>query len=239
MKKRLDQLLVERQLAKSRSQGRQLILAGLVEVEGRVIDKAGFLVEEGAKITIKEKMPYVSRGGLKLEKAIEEFKLDFKDKIVADIGASTGGFTDCVLKKGARRVYAIDVGKGQLAWELRNNPQVVVMEKTNIRHLKGLPEKIDFFLLDLSFISLKKVLPHLKDWQDHGAIICLFKPQFEAGKKIASLFKGVIKDPQIHEALIKDFKNWLQKEGFVLLGMIQSPLLGDKGNKEFFFHLTF
>jgi len=256
MKKRLDTLIFEKGLTESREKAQRLIMAGQVLVEGKRVDKPGSKFEEKIKIEILKKAKYVSRGGEKIAKAAKVFKINFQNKIVADIGASTGGFTDFALQKGAKKVYAIDVGRGQLDWRLRNNPKVVVMEKVNARNLKSLPDAIDIFLIDVSFISVKKILPAVKRIKNHelrikkkenmldskfllhdSDIIVLFKPQFEAGKEVVSKTKGVIKDPKIHQELLEDFRRWCQENGFKILGETVSPILGDKGNKEFFFYL--
>ena len=238
-KKRLDLLLFERKLVDSRAKGQAFIMAGLVLVNDKKETKAGANFEEDAKIEILETSRYVGRGAQKLEQAYEEFKLNFENKIVADIGSSTGGFTDFALQHEAKKVYAIDVGTGQLEWRLRNDPRVVVMEKTDFRKIKELPELIDMFVIDVSFISIRKMLEHLRKMQNvecrmqNMDIILLFKPQFEAGKKIADKYKGVITDPEIHKKLLEDFHKWCEDEGFGILGEIESPILGAKGNKEF------
>lgn len=263
-KKRLDILLFERKLVDSRASGQALIMAGQVLVNGKKETKPGSSFDDDSGIEILETSKYVGRGAEKLEKAYEEFKIDFKDKIVADIGSSTGGFTDFALQYGAKKVYAIDVGTGQLHWKLRNDPRVVVMEKTDFRKIESLPEAIDIFVVDVSFISLRKILPvicrvknqepaspagrsKIKDSkkQNHdskfmihnSSVIALFKPQFEAGKAIADKFKGVIKDPKIHDKLLKDFKKWCEENEFEILGETESPIKGAKGNTEFLFLL--
>ncbi|MDD5731369.1 MAG: TlyA family RNA methyltransferase [Patescibacteria group bacterium] len=248
-KKRLDLLLFERKLTDSREKAQALIMAGQVLVDDKKETKPGSKFDEDAKIGILETSKYVGRGAEKLEAAAKAFKLNFKNKIVADIGSSTGGFTDFALQNGAEKVYAIDVGKGQLDWRLRNDPRVVVMEGVNFRYLESLPEKIDLFVIDVSFISLKKILPVIKNivhsgsTQEHGAnapeIVILFKPQFEAGKSIVDKIKGVIKDPKIHQKLLEDFRKWCEENGFEVLGEVESPILGAKGNKEFLFNLKF
>jgi len=241
MKKRLDQILVEKGLVRSREEAKRLILAGNVLVEGRVLDKAGMTVPENADIKIKEIFPYVSRGALKIQKAIQEFKINLRGKIVCDIGASTGGFTDFSLQNGAKKVYAIDVGYGQLDQKLRNDPRVVVMERTNIRNVESLPELIDIFTIDVSFISLKQVLPIVKkiiESQNHKAeVVALIKPQFEVGKKIADKCKGVIKDENIQNEVVEDIQKFATDLGFETKGVTESPILGAKGNKEFLLYL--
>ena len=256
MKKRLDTLIFERRKADSREKAQRLIMAGLVLVDGKMIDKAGTKFEEDIDIEVLKGPNYVGRGAEKLKGAVEIFRIDFKGKIVADIGASTGGFTDFALKSGSSIVYAIDVGRGQLDWKLRQDSRVIVMEKINTRYLKSLPEKIDIFLIDVSFISLEKILPAVREIiesnkktspsyfrdgrkQEDTKIIVLFKPQFEAGKKIVDKTKGVIKDPSIHQELLENFRKWCRENNFKVLGECESPVLGNKGNKEFFFYLTF
>jgi len=244
MKKRLDILIFEKGLVDSREKGQRLIMAGLVSVDSKKETKSGSKFDEDVKIDIEETSKYVGRGAEKMEGAYKAFRIDFKGKIVADIGSSTGGFTDFALQHGAARVYAIDVGTGQLHWRLRNDPRVVVMEKTDFRKIEELPERIDIFLIDVSFLSVRKILEHLKSIKykvlsikQDTEIIALFKPQFEAGKLTADRFRGVIKDPKIHERLLKEFRCWCEENGFKLLGQVQSPLLGAKGNTEFLFHL--
>ncbi len=244
MKKRLDQLLVERKLAKSRQLAQRLILAGEVFVNGQLVTKVGFLIPEDVEIEVKKKFPYVSRGAKKIEAAAKEFKIDFKNKAVCDVGASTGGFTDFALQHGAKKVYAIDVGYGQLDQKLRKNSKVVVMERTNIKDVKSLPEPINIFLIDVSFISLKQVLPVVKiitqssKPRAQSQIIALIKPQFEVGKKEADRYKGIIKNSKLHKKVVDDIKNWCKENGFCVLGLIESPILGAKGNKEFLLWLV-
>ncbi len=243
MKKRLDQLLVERKLTKSREFAKRLILAGEVEVSSKIIDKAGALIDEATEIKIIKPFRYVSRGALKLQAAYRQFKINFKDKVVCDVGASTGGFTDFALQNGAKKVYAVDTGYGQLDFKLRQDNRVVVMERTDIRNIKSFPEVIDIITCDVSFISLKKVLPAVKlitqssKPKAGSQIIVLFKPQFEVGKKIADRYKGVIKDPKIHQEELSDFRNWCLGNNFEIIDEIESPILGEKGNKEFLFYL--
>jgi len=245
MKKRLDILIFDKSLVDSREKAQRLIMAGLVLVNGEKETKPGSKFDEKVKIEISEVPRYVSRGAEKLEQAYKEFKIDFKNKIVADIGSSTGGFTDFALQHGAKKVYAIDVGKGQLDWKLRQDPRVVVMEGVNFRYLKELPERIDMFLVDVAFISLKKILPVIKSIKykvlsikgKEKIIVALFKPQFEAGKDIADKTKGIIKDPKIHQKLLEDFRKWCEENGFEVLGETESPIKGAKGNAEFLFYL--
>ncbi len=239
-RERLDKLLLERGLVSSREEGRGRILAGEVIVDERPVTKAGTLINSDAPIRLRGKsFPYVSRGGAKLEKALREFKVEVRDKIVLDVGASTGGFTDCLLAHGARRVYAVDVGYGQLDWKLRNDPRVLVMEKSNIRYLKSeqFPEPPQLAVIDVSFISLRLVLPHAKMLlMPAGEILALIKPQFEVGKgKVGK--GGVVRDPGEHLRVIEEIKESAVASGLEVQGVIESPLLGPKGNKEFFIHL--
>lgn len=240
-KQRLDLALVNKGLVDSREKAKALIMAGQVKVDGKTIDKAGTNIEEKMKIElIGPLLPYVSRGGLKLEKAIAFFNIDLTNKIVADIGASTGGFTDCALQNGAVKVYSIDVGYGQLDWKLRNDPRVVNMERTNARYLKpaDLGEEVDFISIDVAFISLEKILPtSCQLLKDNGELIALIKPQFEAGKeKIGK--KGVVKDPQTHLEVIKKIINAAQVLNFGVKGLTYSPIKGPEGNIEYLIYLT-
>lgn len=240
-KERLDILLVEKGLFESREKAKGAIMAGVIYVNHEKIDKAGTKFSEDCEITVKENVnPYVSRGGLKLEKAIREFDIDLKGKIAIDIGASTGGFTDCMLKNGAIKVFAVDVGYGQLAWGLRNDPRVVCMERTNIRYVK--PEDIgplvDFISIDVSFISLKKVLPVAKELTgEHGEILCLIKPQFEAGRaKVGK--KGVVRDAEVHVEVISSIVFFSIENGFIIKGLSYSPIKGPEGNIEYLLYLS-
>jgi 23S rRNA (cytidine1920-2'-O)/16S rRNA (cytidine1409-2'-O)-methyltransferase len=236
-KKRLDVLLVERGLVESREQGRRLIMAGQVLVDGLMLDKPGMQVAGGADIRLRVKPPYVSRGGLKLEAALDSFAVQVAGAVAADVGASTGGFTDCLLQRGASRVYAIDVGYGQLAWRLRQHPRVVVMERVNVRYLESLPEPVDLATVDVSFISLELVLPSVIGWlKPAGDIISLIKPQFEAGR--AEVGKGgVVKDPEVHRAVLSKILGWALDHGLAVRGLMASPLKGPAGNVEFLAHL--
>ncbi len=243
MKKRLDVIIFEKGLTESREKAQRLILAGKVKTNGQLASKPGMPVKEDIKIEIKPEERFVGKGAKKIKSAFKKFRLKFKGKIVADIGASTGGFTDFVLKKGAKRVYAIDVGYGQLAYSLRKNTKVINMERTDVRDVEKFPEKIDIFLIDVSFISLKKILPKIKEiinLQKHKAeIIALVKPQFEVSKDIASKFKGVIKDSKIQEQVVAEIKNFAQKEGFAVISQVKAGLPGEKGNQEYFLYLRF
>jgi 23S rRNA (cytidine1920-2'-O)/16S rRNA (cytidine1409-2'-O)-methyltransferase len=240
-RERLDKLLIERGLVASREEGRGRILAGDVLVNDRPLTKAGTLVDEQAAIRIKSKVaPYASRGGSKLESALGQFGVDPTGKTVLDVGASTGGFSDCLLAHGARQIFAVDVGYGQLDWRLRNDPRVIVFEKTNIRYLelKTLPRPADLATVDVSFISLKLVLPQVKTLLlPDNQIIALIKPQFEVGKgKVGK--GGVVRSRAEHERVIADIKNAAVKLGYGIRGVIESPLIGPAGNKEFFIHLS-
>ena len=240
-RERLDKLLVERGLVGSREQGHGMILAGDILVNDQPVTKAGSLVEHQATIRVKSKpLPYVSRGGSKLEKALEEFKINVTGKTALDVGASSGGFTDCLLAHGAREVFAVDVGYGQLDWKLRNDPRVRVYEKTNIRYLEvaALPHHAELATVDVSFISLKLVLPAVKKLLvPGGEIIALIKPQFEVGKgKVGK--GGVVRSPAEHLRVIEEIEESAARLGYESRGLVESPLLGPKGNKEFFLHLT-
>ena len=234
-KKRIDLLLVERGLAESRNRAQRLVMAGEVRVEGEMIHKSSTQVEEYASIEIKERPKYVSRGGKKLAAAIDAFQVMIEGKVCADIGASTGGFTDCLLQNGAEKVYAIDVGYGLLHWKLRQHPKVVLMERTNARYLEALPEPVDLVTIDASFISLGLILPTVKSWFGDldGQVIALIKPQFEAGRKAAAVHAGVIKDPGVHREVLENILTGAKALGFHPAGLIPSPIQGPKGNVEF------
>ena len=233
---RLDQLIVNTGLAESREKAKAVIMAGEVLVDGQRADKPGHTFPEDCEITLKTaSMPYVSRGGLKLEAAIEHFKIDVKNLVMLDIGASTGGFTDCLLQKGAKKVIAIDVGYGQLHWKLRQDPRVVAIEKTNARYLE--PGQItgnpDGAVVDVSFISLKLIIPAISGLLPENAfIIALIKPQFEAGKDQVGK-GGVVRDEETHNKIINDIKDFCFNQGWSTGGLIPSPILGPKGNREF------
>jgi 23S rRNA (cytidine1920-2'-O)/16S rRNA (cytidine1409-2'-O)-methyltransferase len=241
-KERLDLALVRRGLAPSRERARALIMAGQVYLGDRQVDKPGMLVPFDAQYLIageNGELKYVSRGGLKLEKALQTFTLDPDGLIALDIGASTGGFTDCLLQHGARRVYAIDVGRGQLAWTLRNDPRVVVMEHTNMRLVTSLPEPIQCAVIDVSFISLRLILPPLVPLLTPDAwVVALVKPQFEAGKAEVDRGAGVISDPAVHTRVVEELQAWI--DGHTPLrvrGVTDSPIYGREGNREFLFYL--
>jgi 23S rRNA (cytidine1920-2'-O)/16S rRNA (cytidine1409-2'-O)-methyltransferase len=234
VRKRIDSLLVTRGLAESRAKAQALIMAGEVSVGGKPVTKAGTLVDEAADITVMAPPPFVSRGGIKLEHALEQFKLDISGKVAADIGASTGGFTDCLLKRGVQRVYAIDVGYGQLDYRLRQDKRVVVMERINARNPIPLPEKIDIITIDLSFISVTKVIPSVAELlKDDGFMVVLIKPQFE-GKREEVGKGGIIKDPFLHAKILGRFITWAVEREYRLKGLVESPILGTEGNREFF-----
>jgi 23S rRNA (cytidine1920-2'-O)/16S rRNA (cytidine1409-2'-O)-methyltransferase len=238
-RERLDVLLVERERVDSRQQAQRLIMAGQVRVDGRVVDKPGTRVPQEADITLQETLPYVSRGGLKLEAALDRFAIKVTGVIAADVGASTGGFTDCLLQRGASKVYAIDVGYGQLAWRLRNDPRVVVMERANVRYLQGLPEPVDLAAVDVSFISLELVLPAIIGFlRPGGHIVALIKPQFEAGRGQVGK-GGVVKDPEVHRAVLRKVLLWAEEHGLAVRGLMASPLKGPAGNVEFLAHLVY
>ena len=239
-KKRLDLLIVEMGLVNSRQRGQALIMAGNVLVNNRQIDKCGALVAKDDDIVLKENdMPYVSRGGLKLEKALQAFQIQVDGLVCLDVGASTGGFTDCLLQYGARCVFAVDVGYGQLAWKLRQDPRVVVIERTNIRHMsaESLPQPVDCVTIDVSFISLKIVVPAvLKHLKKNGIIFAHIKPQFEVGKgKVGR--GGVVRDPALHDEVIKKLSDFFTDIGLFCESIIPSPISGRKGNKEFIIFL--
>ena len=249
LKVRLDVLLVERGLAESRAKAQALIMAGQVRVAGQTTLKPATAVPADSPLTVDSGPRFVSRGGEKLEAALEALAINVTGLVCADVGASTGGFTDCLLQRGAVKVYAIDVGKGVLHWKLRNDPRVVVREETNARFVESLPEQVDLVTVDASFISLKILLPVVKNWlgpnppippslQGMGSageigVIALIKPQFEAGKKDVSRGDGVIRDPAIHKQVLLDVLGFAKQQGFSVRGLIRSPLLGPKGNAEF------
>lgn len=234
-KGRIDRLLVEWGLAESIEKAQAVIMTGNVLAGGVKIDKPGAEVKNDVEISILEQSPYVGRGGLKLEGALKRFNVDVRDMAVLDVGASTGGFTDCLLKSGAKKVFAVDVGKWLLDWHLRNDKRVIVLEGKNIRHLefKDVGEKVDFVVIDVSFISLKKVIPKTREFlKDRGTILALIKPQFEAEKKEV-VEKGVIKDADIHKRIIEGIKSFCLKSGFIVKGVSESAIKGAKGNIEF------
>lgn len=241
IKKRLDVLLVEQGYADSRTKAQAIIMSGQVYVAGQKADKPGISYEETVEIEVRgATCPYVSRGGLKLEKALKEFGVNPTGYVCSDSGASTGGFTDCLLQKGAKKVFAIDVGYGQLDWKIRSDPRVVVMERTNVRHVipEQLGEPLDLSVVDVSFISLKIVLPVIKSFlKADGQVLCLIKPQFEAGREKVGK-KGVVRDPQTHKEVLDQFVLLAKELDFQIMGLTFSPVKGPEGNIEFLAHLT-
>lgn len=239
-KERLDVLMQEQNLVESRSVAQRLIMAGEVRVNGQVVLKPATKITPGDEITIDQPPRFVSRGGEKLLGALQAFQLTNLDgRVCVDVGASTGGFTDCLLQHGAARVYAVDVGYGVLHWKLRNDARVILMERTNARNVAGFPEDISLVTIDASFISLRILLPVIKTWFGlrGGEVVALIKPQFEAGKADAARGDGVIRDPVIHHTVLKQVLEFANETGFEILGLIRSPLLGPKGNTEFLVHL--
>jgi len=242
IKKRLDVLLVERGHAETRTKAQAIIMSGIVYVAGQKADKPGISYEESVEIEVRSgACPYVSRGGLKLEKALRDFGVDPTGYVCSDSGASTGGFTDCLLQQGAKKVFAIDVGYGQLDWKIRSDPRVVVMERTNVRYVtpEQLGEPLDLSVVDVSFISLRIVLPVIKTFlkEKAGQVLCLIKPQFEAGKEKVGK-KGVVRDPAVHKEVLDDFVALTKEIDFKILGLTFSPVKGPEGNIEFLAHLT-
>ncbi|HOL60174.1 MAG TPA: TlyA family RNA methyltransferase [Syntrophales bacterium] len=241
-KERLDSLLLKRGLAPDEKTAQALILSGKVLVNGKPVDKVGSIFPADVPIRLREEAeghPYVSRGGIKLKFALDHFGVKVKNKVTMDVGASTGGFTDCLLQEGAKKVYAIDVGYGQLAWKLRQDKRVVVLERTNIRTFRPqgiITEAIDFAVIDVSFISLRLVIPRIKDLlSPDGHLLALIKPQFEAPKEGVEK-GGVVKDPNLRAAIVWEIKNFSEQEGFLILGSVPSPLFGPAGNQEFFLY---
>jgi 23S rRNA (cytidine1920-2'-O)/16S rRNA (cytidine1409-2'-O)-methyltransferase len=230
---RLDQLLVERGLVDSRERGQRLIMAGEVLVDDRVSDKPGAQVKPDVVVRIKEPLPYVSRGGVKLAAALDRFPIPIEHAVCADVGASTGGFTDCLLQRGAAKVYAIDVGYGQLSWKIRSDPRVVVMDRTNARYLDALPEPIDVAVVDASFISLRLILPSVLKWLTVDAhVVTLIKPQFEAGRERVGK-GGVVRDTTVRADVIRSIWQVATALGFRPIDLIRSPIAGPAGNIEF------
>ena len=241
-KQRIDILLTNSGLVESRNKAQRLVMAGEVKVDGQLVHKSSESYDPSCHIPIRSKPKYVSRGGLKLEKAINEFKMNnIGGKICVDIGASTGGFTDCLLQNGAKKVYAVDVGYGQLHQSLRNNPRVIKMERVNVKDVKSFPEPIELVTIDVSFISLKRVFPIVKNWcnQQKIRVIALIKPQFEVGRIIAAKGKGVIRSDKDRQKVVKDIISTARDEGFNVLGVAESPIRGPKGNVEFLVYLIF
>ncbi len=241
-KPRLDALLVARGLVESRTQAQRLIMAGQVRVNDQVALKPGQRVPADARLEVARPPRFVSRGGEKLAAALAAFPIAVAGKVCADVGASTGGFTDCLLQHGAARVYALDVGKGQLHWKLRNDPRVVVMEGTNARYVERLPEPVALVTIDASFISLRVLLPVVRGWfptggqavaEGQGDVVALIKPQFEAGRREAARGRGVIRDPEVHRRVLHDLLAFAQAQGYGVRGLVRSPVRGPKGNVEF------
>ena len=240
MKERLDVLLVKRGLEETREKAKKTIMSGIVFVNGQREDKPGASFGEDVSVELRGAvLPYVSRGGLKLEKAVKNFGLILQDKVCMDVGASTGGFTDCMLQNGAKKVYAVDVGRGQLAWKLRNDERVICMEKTNIRYVtkEQIPEPVDFVSIDVSFISLTKVLLPVKELlKENGQVVCLIKPQFEAGREKVGK-KGVVRDKAVHLEVIEKILDYGKAIGFHILNLDYSPIKGPEGNIEYLLYM--
>ena len=240
-KKRLDVVLTEQGYFESRQKAQATIMSGLVFVNGQRVDKAGYAVADGAVIEVRGKaIPYVSRGGLKLEKAMQVFPVRLEGKICADIGASTGGFSDCMLQNGAAKVYAVDTGYGKLDWKIRSDPRVVALERTNARYLthEQIPETLDFASVDVSFISLRLILPALRGvLSDRGEVVCLVKPQFEAGREKVGK-KGVVRDPKVHLEVLEHFLVHADEADFTVKDMTFSPIKGPEGNIEYLGYLA-
>ena len=232
-KKRIDIMLVEKGLAESRAKAQAMIMAGDVLADGKTVLKAGTLVNKDAEVSVAEPPPFVSRGGLKLDHALEQFGLDVRNAIVADIGASTGGFTDCLLKRGAGRVYSVDVGYGQLDYRLRQDPRVIVMDRVNARNTPDIQEKLDMVVIDVSFISVEKIIPAVAGLlKEEGSIVVLVKPQFEAKRKEVGK-GGIIRQSEIHARVLGRFVKWVTDNGYRLKGLVGSPIEGASGNREF------
>ncbi|MBI4506745.1 MAG: TlyA family RNA methyltransferase [Chloroflexi bacterium] len=235
-RRRLDILLVERGLAESRAQAQALVMAGAVRLHEEIAARAGQLVALDAPIIVSGRPPYVSRGGVKLAAALDAFGISVAGRVAVDVGASTGGFTDCLLQRGAARVYAVDVGYGQLDWRLRQDARVHVVERTNIRHLEALPEPVDLATIDVSFISLRLVLPAIERLlRREGDVVALVKPQFEAGRQ--QVRRGVVRDPAVHRQVLADLTAWCRDKGWTVRGVASSPLRGPAGNREFLISL--
>ncbi len=232
-KKRIDVMLVEKGLAESRAKAQAMIMAGDVLADGKIVLKAGTLVNKDADVSVAEPPPFVSRGGFKLDYGLGYFGLDVRDAVVADIGASTGGFTDCLLKRGVRRVYAVDVGYGQLDYRLRQDHRVIVMDRVNARNTPDIREKLDMVVVDVSFISVEKIIPAIAGLlKEKGSIIVLVKPQFEAKRKEVGK-GGIIRQPEIHARMLGRFVKWVTDNGYRLKGLVGSPIEGASGNREF------
>lgn len=230
--------MVSEKFGLTRTKAQALIMAGEVTVEDKVETKSGSSFDEGVAVMIKEKFPYVSRGALKLEQAYNDFGLNFEDCTIVDVGASTGGFTDFSLQKGAKKVFAIDTGRGQIDQKLRDDERVVLYEDTNIKSVESMPQKVDFFVVDVSFISLTKVLPALRRIDPTAKVVALIKPQFEVGKQEADKTKGVIKDANLHTQVVAQIGAFAEGLGYQVQGLSTSPITGAKGNKEFLIYLN-
>lgn len=240
-KQRLDLLLVERELAESRTLAQKLIMAGSVRVNGNMVIKPALAFSDSDEITVDHGPRFVSRGGEKLIGALEAFRLtDLSGLVCVDVGSSTGGFTDCLLQHGAKKVYAIDVGYGLLHWKLRQDERVIVMEKTNARDVRGFPEPVQLAVVDASFISLRIILPVIRSWfaESTGMVLALIKPQFEAGRDEAARGAGVIRDNAVHKRVLHEILSFAHETGWGVAGLVRSPLKGPKGNSEFFVRLT-
>jgi len=239
MKERLDRLLLSREITDSREKAKALIMAGDILVDGIPVTKPGTMVDTSAAIELKGEIPFVSRGGMKLDAALNHFRIDIEGMIVMDVGSSTGGFTDCLLKRGAKKVYCIDVGYGQMAWPLRMDQRVILLERTNIRYLERerIPDTVDFATIDVSFISLKKVIPRVREFvRKGGGILALIKPQFEVGKgKVGK--GGIIRDEDARQAAVRSVREYAEGIGLKTIGVFQSPIKGHKGNIEYFLYL--
>jgi 23S rRNA (cytidine1920-2'-O)/16S rRNA (cytidine1409-2'-O)-methyltransferase len=232
-KARLDVLMVTQGLAETRDWAQRLIRAGEVRVDGQMVDMPARLFTAGVTISVQNPPKYVSRGGFKLEAALDQFQLNPSGLVCADVGSSTGGFTDCLLQRGAQRIYALDVGNNQLHWKLRNDPRVIVMEGVNVRYLEALPEQVQFASIDVSFISLTLILPRVLDWlSPQGNIVALIKPQFEAGREKVGR-GGIVRDPAVHQEVVDHITRFCTLAGWAVRGLIDSPILGMDGNKEF------
>lgn len=243
-KERLDVLLAQHELVETRERAQALIIAGEVQVDGRVVTKPGTRVSSDAQITLRAPLPYVSRGGYKLAAALDAFQIDAREKICADIGASTGGFTDVLLQRGAGRVYALDVGYGQLAWKMRNDPRVVVMERVNVRYLEALPERVELVTIDVSFISLEIILRRVVGADgrasliaSNGEILALIKPQFEAGRAQVGR-GGIVRDARVHKQVLEKICAFADSIRLRVMGLIESPIRGTEGNREFLIYLS-
>lgn len=233
MKLRLDVLMVARGLAESRDWAQRLVRAGEVRVQGQVLTQPAKLLEDSVEITVDQPPKYVSRGGFKLEAALDQFQVAVDGRTCADVGSSTGGFTDCLLQRGAAKIYALDVGTNVMHWKLRNDPRVILQERINVRYIDHLPEPIDVAVIDVSFISLSLILPKVFGWmQAGGSVIALIKPQFEAGREQVGK-GGIVRDPAVHAAVVERVRGFALAQGWHAHGLIDSPILGGDGNKEF------